>query len=842
VYSVSAGFFWLGAEDQLEFLRFLMGTILKANLAAAFLGGSLLTVSQGARGLELTHAVVLSPGNLAGPERRAVAMLIEEAEKRTHIRWLESNAWPTSNIPVIAVGPGSAQDRLAGPLQQKLRATHGVSGTEGYRLSVQMDPVHPAVFVLGNDSRGVLFGVGRLLRELHMQRGSVTIADDLEIASAPRFPLRGHQLGYRPKCNSYDAWDLPTWEQYYRDLAVFGCNAIELIPPRSDDAPDSPHFHRPPMEMMVGMSKLADDYGLDVWIWYPAMDKDYSDPATIEFALKEWGEVFRKLPRIDKVFVPGGDPGHTQPKFLMALLEKQTENLHRFHPKGQMWVSPQSFNQTWLDEFLGILNRDRPAWLSGIVFGPQVRISLPKLRELVPAQYPIRHYPDITHSRQCQYPVPDWDVAYALTEARECINPRPEGEATIFRKTQQDTLGFLTYSEGCNDDVNKFVWSALGWDPNARVVDILREFGRYFIGDRYTDDFAQGLLALERNWEGPLLANENVETTLAQFQQMEKAAAPEVLKNWRFQQALFRAYYDAYIRRRLIYETDLEAAAMECLRSASKEGASAAIGAAEKSLQRALLEPVAQDLRTRIFQLGEALFQSIGMQLSVEKYKAISVDRGASLDTLDYPLNNRAWLREKFAKIRKLDSEADRLQALEDIMNWTNPGPGGFYDDLGNVARQPHLVQVLGFQQDPGAMQSPRVGFEEDLVVDEPDERPEGARRISWMDHAETLYDTPLQMHYAGLDPDSQYKLRVVYAGDSPRRRIRLVANDNIEVHPYLTKPFPFKPVEFEIPTRATCGGDLILKWYGEPGLGGSGRGCQVSEVWLIKATRLAHP
>ncbi len=35
------------------------------------------------------------------------------------------------------------------------------------------------------------------------------------------------------------------WEQYVRDLIVFGCNAIELIPPRSDDEDDSPHFPLP---------------------------------------------------------------------------------------------------------------------------------------------------------------------------------------------------------------------------------------------------------------------------------------------------------------------------------------------------------------------------------------------------------------------------------------------------------------------------------------------------------------------------------------------------------------------------------------------------------------------
>ena len=39
----------------------------------------------------------------------------------------------------------------------------------------------------------------------------------------------------------------------------------------------------------------------------------------------------------------------------------------------------------------------------------------------------------------------------------------------------------------------------------------------------------------------------------------------------------------------------------------------------------------------------------------------------------------------------------------------------------------------------------------------------------------------------------------MVYAGDSPRAKIRLDAND-IEVHPYISKPAPVHPVEFDIP------------------------------------------
>ena len=65
---------------------------------------------------------------------------------------------------------------------------------------------------------------------------------------------------------------------------------------------------------------------------------------------------------------------------------------------------------------------------------------------------------------------------------------------------------------------------------------------------------------------------------------------------------------------------------------------------AEQILDRARGSHRGSDWRARVFELAEALFQSIRMQLSVPRYKAIVVDRGATLDTVDVPLNNRLWL------------------------------------------------------------------------------------------------------------------------------------------------------------------------------------------------------
>jgi hypothetical protein len=776
--------------------------------------------------LDLSRAVVVAPPGIAGPEEKAVQMLIEEVGKRSHVQWKRAEAWPDGASPVIVVGPADGVRKLCEPHGVALPENLGRGGKEGFRIGAGDAGKAPVVWVAGNDPRGTLFGVGRLLRELRIERNRVALPAGFREESAPRTPLRGHQLGYRPKTNSYDGWTVAMWEQYIRDLIVFGCNTVELIPPRSDDAADSPHFPLPPPRMMVEMSRLADAYGLDVWAWYPAMDRDYSDPKTVEFALREWGEVFKALPRLDAVFVPGGDPGHTTPKVLFALLEKQTANLRKYHPKAAMWVSPQGFNAAWTNDFFSLL-KNQPEWLAGVVYGPQIRMDLPEFRKLVPERYPIRDYPDITHSRHCQYPVADWDVAFALTQGRESINPRPAAMAHIFRHNRPHTIGFVSYSEGCHDDVNKAVWSALGWDERSDVRDVLRQYARYFVGPAFEERFADGLLGLERDWTGPVLKNEGIDKTHELFRAMERDASPAVKLNWRFQLALYRADYDAHIRTRLRYETDLESAARARLREAKEIGSRKAMDEAEALLDRATREPAGTALRARIFERAEGLFQSIRLQLSVPRYQAIAVERGANLDMIDTPLTEAGWLKKQFAAIRKLPGEADRLARLDAALNRAEPGPGGFHDDLGDPAKSPHLVRGAGWEQDPGFYRTPLTGFAFR------GSGPNPATPRAWWHHAEPLYDQPLTLRYTGLDAKARYRVRVVYAMERRPAKVRLTANGKVEVHGYLARPF--EELEFDIPAGETAGGELTLEWTLTPGGGGTGRGCAVAEVWLLR-------
>lgn len=803
--------------------------------------------AQSLAAMDLRRAVVILGPAPSARERKAAQVLIEEAAKRCGITWPLAASALAGQTGIYLTTRHSAQE-WARPDLAPAAALAGLR-PEGFLLRSGRDTAGAWIAITGADERGLLFGVGKLLRLLDFDRQQVALpAAPLDLLSNPQYRLRGHQLGYRPKNNAYDAWSTPMWDQYLRDLAVMGTNAIELIPPISDDLPDSPQFPLPPAQMMVEMSRLADSYGLDVWIWYPALAHDYSMPATVAAAVQEWGQVFSMLPRVDAVFVPGGDPGHTAPRELLALLERQKANLRQHHPRAQMWVSPQGFNASWMQEFLEAVRlQSTQQWLDGVVVGPGCRMSAAELRQALPSRYPIRFYPDITHSLSCQFPVADWDVAYALTEGREVINPRPRAEANIVRRSLPGTEGFIAYSEGCNDDVNKCVWSALAWDPHQPAADVLRDYARYFFGAAQAEGLAQGLLQLEENWRGALVANSGVEVTLERFQDLERHAAPALLRNWRFQMALYRAYADAFVRHRLLEETAQLERARDVLAPLFTIGWGAVplgvgsppattppngldpeplLAHAQARLKAPALHPAAAVLRTRVSELGAMLFQSIGMQLAVELYQGEAVGRGANLDTLDTPVSDAPWLRRQIAAIRQMPDPMAQIAALRAVLFRTDPGPGGFYDQLGDTAQRPHLELGQGEQADPAFRHTALLGFRyPDTLRD--------TAPLAWKRWAGSLYDAPLVMRYHDLDRRLTYRLRVVYAGDRPQAKLRLVANDMVEIHPFLPRAWPPAPQEFTIPKEATATGELKLAWTQEPGQGGDGRGCQVAEVWL---------
>ncbi|WP_353722192.1 hypothetical protein [Dyadobacter sp. 676] len=780
--------------------------------------------------IDLSKSRIFSPTGKAVLSR-SIEILQSEVEKRTGLKLPIAKKLP-KNESVILVVAESDLSKLPEQFRNAVLALPEIK-SEGFKLAVI--PGLNSVIIAGKDRRGILYGVGRLLRKAEMTEGKLQLPKGLAISTSPRYPMRGHQLGYRPKTNAYDAFTVAGFDQYIRELALFGANTIEILPPRTDDDATSRHMKIPAAQMMVEQSRICKSYGLDVSMWYPNMGKNYVDPDSVARELAEREQVFASLPKLDGVFVPAGDPGELEPDVLFAWLEKEAAVLQKYHPNAKIWVSPQVFRPTqkWFDAFFNHANKEYP-WFGGVVFGPWVKIPVRKIREMLKPTIPIRHYPDITHNYSAQYPVPHWDLAWAMTLGRESINPRPFDEKAIHNALDQYGIGSVSYSEGTNDDVNKFVWSDQDWDPEMPVMETLRDYSRLFLGPQYHETAAQAIVGLERNWRGEVITNDGIDLTLRQWQKMEQNAPLKLMQNPRFQMGLIRAYFDAYTRQRLIYETALEQQARRALTSAGASGTVKAMREAEKVLEKAWKEPILPEYQQKCHDLADSLFKSIGAQLTMKKHGAMS-GRGNFVDLINMPLNDAPYLLDQIKRIEKLGSEAEMVREIDQLLHRTDPGPGGFYDHFGDPESWYRVVPNLPWEEDPGSLQSPRIGFGVGLVGEEWVDEIQATgfkgqvTPKAWMKQAKTLYDQPLRIRYDNLDPDATYRIRISYTGRF-RSRMKMTTDDGQTIHDFIqTGEQP--TFEFQIPRSATADGQVIFEWT----CGEGERGSQVTEIWLMK-------
>jgi hypothetical protein len=109
---------------------------------------------------------------------------------------------------------------------------------------------------------------------------------------------------------------------------------------------------------------------------------------------------------------------------MFPLLEAEARIARRYHPGATIWVSAQGLDAAHYERFYALLAR-QPEWLTGVFFGPQSRGSMETQRRRIPQRYAPQFYPDIGHTMHAQFPVPEWDPVFALTEGREPICPRP---------------------------------------------------------------------------------------------------------------------------------------------------------------------------------------------------------------------------------------------------------------------------------------------------------------------------------------------------------------------------------------------------------------------------------
>lgn len=502
---------------------------------------------------------------------------------------------------------------------------------DGYSVLVDNN----RIILSASGTRGFIYAVGMLLRKIVLVNGEIALVSDVSGDYEPDKAIRGHQIGYRTTPNTYDAWSYEDYARYYLDMMFFGTNTVEHIPYERGVSNRNRLMKYDEEDFLVEASRMADELDLDVSLWHPNNDGE-----TVEQAVERRRKLYARVPRLDVVFPPGGDPGEFPPEEFVLRCTEISKALKAEHPNAQMWPSaqqPHSFPD-WGERFIEEMEK-LPEEIDGVITGPNKAFEIDELRRRLPSKYPIRLYPDITHNLRCEYPVhfdrDDWHFAFAAGLSRECTNPRPREYRQIHRATRRYVIGSVSYSEGVSDDVNKMVWADMDYFPDCDLRETLLDYCRLFFFGADAEKLADGIMMLEQNWECDPAENPVIDKTLELFNELRKDY-PFLSNNWRYLQLLLRAECDWILRHRRVFELNL-------IRKAEK--------AAEKGDLELVREILSADfeaeykgVRAEIDEIAKILFDIIGMQLDIKHYCANNWERGAILETIDLPVTDRSWL------------------------------------------------------------------------------------------------------------------------------------------------------------------------------------------------------
>lgn len=611
------------------------------------------------------------------------------------------------------------------------------------------------IIITAKTIRGLIFGYSLFLRKCTFENGVITLIKNISGDYSPQKEIRGHQAGYRTTPNTYDAWSYQQYFQYYLDMMAFGSNTVEHNGTKPKENFRNALMKYEQEDFLVEASRLADVVDLDVSLWQANADYE-----TEEEALKIREQLYSSMPRLNIVFVPGGDPGELPADVFIDRCRKIQKVLTKHHPEAKMHPSAQAPHsiQDWGKTFCDIL-KEEPAEIDAVIMGPNHAFPIHELRKRIPEKYPMRFYPDITHNVRCEYPVnfleDDWHYTLAATLSRESVNPRPTELRTLHRIFAPYTIGSVSYSEGVHDDLNKMIWSVMEWDENIDLREAVLDYARYFMFGTDEEKITDCIFLLEKNWQGAPEENPCIDLCYKMFCELKKDY-PVLSENWRFLELYFRACCDKLVKMRRVFELKLCKEATEELRC-NKLSSALEILNTPFSFQYSLL-------RNEINTSAEKLFDLIGLQLDVEHYCADSWERGATLETIDNNVTDRAFLLNKLEYALSLN-ENERNDFIARLISCRTSKEGEIYYSVAL-----HGLNTLGVRQEGE--------FYMDVYADKPI-----AKELSMPMAMTKVYDhLSFKALFGGFKANTDYTLKISYKTDINPDILhhRIIANGNI--------------------------------------------------------------
>jgi len=714
-------------------------------------------------------------------------------------------------------------------------------GPEGFAVRTAREGDQPVVLAAGVDKRGVLYAAGEIARLITYGAGSIAVAQ-ADVRTAPAYRLRGSSAGDRVK----------KIELAFAGANLFYSGGEEFTWAKSFDL-----LTKPGLE--VRPNQLWKPYPPE---WQAVAEQGYvcpSIPEARKALIEQWAEAFRpgsESPESarwsqdhDVLRFASGDPGGCRcpkcrpwGKTYILLCEELAQIWLRYHPHSEVQITNQDLDNQGDQAIFDYLNEQPRTWLSAISYGPGGSAMSPyfrrELREdlfVYPGHGPVNRYlreilnnlprhqhicffSDITHWISSQYQLPNPEPHLVAVYGRRTFHTRPRQLYAIFQAIMPFSEGDIVYSEGAYDELNQYLWNRLLWDPNRPLEDVIMQYCRLYFGAASAPEMMEAIFQLERNLQTPLAANLGVD----RFYTLVKSAGwnmpPHLMRDdlrWRLY--MQKAALDKYVQLQLRLQVDVRHRTLQAVQRAlagDGDAAAAILDEPRETPDMAALRAEAERLAQEMADLDPALGGRFILLPEPPDERLEDWQRRKYRLNLDFV--GLEWMRREIERARNAEG-AERLRLLREMVSYDDPGPGGFYDDLGSLEGSPHLV--TGETVDASRWLDPENRFSANTI-------------------AYTLGKARgVTLRYEGLDPNARHKVRLTLV--APRRTQgrwsgqpaqHVVANGHYLVRDLQVPLFTARQFEYDIPPEATRLGALDL-WLESPNQGAT----VLSEVWLIR-------
>jgi hypothetical protein len=453
----------------------------------------------------------------------------------------------------------------------ELTLSEGI-GKEGFRIENGADG---AVRIIGNDERGLLYGIGKFLRTSRY-RPDAFVPSQWRGASVPQGTVRGVFLATHFN-NFYQNAPLRDVQHYVEELAFWGVNAVKVCLDMEPYTSWEDPACQKQLQQVKTILQTVKNLGLDVCFArcanegfqeapqeiraVPLPDSDTrgnhgnkicpNKPGGKEYILQQHRRVFEALSDIGLDYLslwPYDNGGCACPQcrpwgsngFVM-ICKAISDLARRYFPNCKIVV------YTWLfdgiknpaGEWQGLsdaLAKDN-SWVQYIGADGAGR-DFPRypLDKGVPGSLPLLNFPEIS-----MYGMSPWGGYGA--------NPLPERLQRLWDQTKGKLAGGWPYSEGIYEDINKAICIQFYWDKDKPATDTVREYiACEFSADADVGkDILEAIGILEKNHlrdSQTFHIGPDAATAFALLEKAQNRMTPQARQAWRWRILYLRALID----------------------------------------------------------------------------------------------------------------------------------------------------------------------------------------------------------------------------------------------------------------------------------------------------------